>query len=266
MSEDLALVSGAGAAWFAGKIFGPSAEAMGQNLRAYLADRMPRIFGKAEEIAKQQGVKPQPIKPGLLARMIADASFSEDAPDITEWWANLFVDASISGSNEHAVFADMMALLGPAEVKCLAKIMADNPRFQSMKAGKNFTMHIGPDEEIEDILKKYLAKSPFTDQQILIDFQKIETPSTIWPIKITSFDLPIERDGEIFLAAGGTHFHDIHHSALEVLKRADILIDVNVGLPFSRVQARLRGVSVTSLGFDFYQACTGSRLTASATP
>ena len=84
------LITGVVAGWFANKIFGPSVDAMGKNLAAHLQSRMPAIFGRAEQIAKEARIEPRPIKPGLLSRMIVDASFSEDTEEITEWWANLF--------------------------------------------------------------------------------------------------------------------------------------------------------------------------------
>ncbi|WP_156841482.1 hypothetical protein [Novosphingobium aquimarinum] len=56
-----------------------------------------------------------------------DASFSADDDDITEWWTHLFVDASIADDNYHAVFGDLMALLGPEDVRCLDAFVQSFP-------------------------------------------------------------------------------------------------------------------------------------------
>ena len=123
--------------WFANKILGPSAERLGDNLVVYLEYRLPKIFGRADAIASERNIEPQPVKPGLLTRMIIDASMSDDVEEITEWWANLFVDASRGGSNQHAIFSDVMAQLGPKEVLVLEKFLSPYDEVWSENTGQN---------------------------------------------------------------------------------------------------------------------------------
>ncbi len=112
-------------AWFANQIFGPSAGAVGENLKVHLQNRLPTIFGRSAQLAEEKAITLGPIKPGLLTRMVVDASFSDDSEEITEWWANLFIEAGSEAfeANRQAVFSDIMAMLGPREVSVLTEFV-----------------------------------------------------------------------------------------------------------------------------------------------
>lgn len=69
ISAGAALV-GSGA-WFAAKLFGPSAEALGDQLKAYFTRRIESIFAAAGRLAADRGLEIAPVPAGLLARMIA---------------------------------------------------------------------------------------------------------------------------------------------------------------------------------------------------
>ena len=94
------LLIGAGAGWFANKVFGPSADALGQELKAYSSSRLGKIFKRAAERSKPEQVEALP--PGFVVTFFQKASFSEDDESLTEMWANLLAQAATeeSGARE----------------------------------------------------------------------------------------------------------------------------------------------------------------------
>jgi len=85
MADATAIAIGTGLTmWFADKVFGKAIEPLGESLIPFLSERWRAIAGQAEGLAKERLIEPTPISPGLLARMIMDASFSADEPGITE--------------------------------------------------------------------------------------------------------------------------------------------------------------------------------------
>lgn len=256
-SNALGLSALAGGAWFLDKVLGPSAEALGESLRVYLASRVSTIFAKAEEITAQRSIVAKPVAPGLLTRMIIDASFSDEDPTITEWWANLFVDAATNGSNLHAVFSDVMAYLGPREVHCFHDFV--NFRGTALRP----TLRVGPPRLIgqseaafESLISPYLegdiaGKYPETVSLIL-------SAKPQWPMIATEWKLPRAVEGaESELTFGLDKWSRDRGLELSILQRAGLLVPVAANYSVWGGTIWVKGLSLTSLGFEFYCACTG---------
>ena len=253
-----AVALGAGA-WFANKILGPSAGRLGDNLLVYSENRVPKIFGRADAIAHESNIEPKPIKPGLLTRMVIDASMSEDAEEITEWWANLFVDASQASCNQHALFSDIMAQIGPKEVKLLDEFLQLYDSVWSTNAGKNIRKsQNSPELAFNGVCQMAFVGVPIDenrrDDLNSLLAQKIPT----WPIKNFSWIIPsvAHRAGS---PQGFTlSWYVDNLTELSILERAGI---------FRRLQAertikadyfaRVEALALTPIGLEFYSACTG---------
>ncbi|WP_299192175.1 hypothetical protein [uncultured Erythrobacter sp.] len=245
------------AAWFANRIFGPSADVVGDSLKAYLQSRVPAIFDVASKMAEQRNVEIAPIKPGLLARLVMDASFSDDAEDITRWWANLFIDASQFGSNIHAVYSDMMALIGPDEAKALDEFVRafENGKFP---ASISFSGADGAGIDLmrDDWLRKKLGQPPFAKSRIEALERAMDVGDLPWPIRYTSWRIPVQGAKETTYWEGKTNpWYSENRNALVILSRAGILRDGLVQRSVFGGDYTIRTVELTPLGMDFYNAC-----------
>lgn len=248
----------AGATWFAGKVAGPSAGAIGDNLKAYFQSRIPSIFGVAEAKARDAQIEIGPIKPGLLTRMVADASFSEDSAEITDWWANLFISASLHGDNKHAVFSDMMAMVGPQEARFLDEFVKN---FENGKLPAAFSFAPSSSTNIdlsrENWIFEIIQQSPFTFTRIERLETAMEAGQLPWPIRYTSWNLPVQNEaGTVKWHTKANQWFIENRSSIEILKRLGILQSHRIDVPVLDAPSWINTVEVTHLGIDFYLACT----------
>jgi hypothetical protein len=250
----------AGATWFAGKILGPSAEAIGENIKIYAQSRLPSIFGRAGKIAEERSIQVEPIKPGLLARMVIDASFSEDTPEITEWWANLFVSASQHNDNRHAVFSDMMATIGPGEAKALDEFYNF---VLGQAAGIDLPLVIERSAVVpviqQNVLKRFNKLLPLSDD----DRQRVDviiaTTKVVAAARPYAWCLPARTDDQSdrFPITSEVWFSQ-KRLEYEVLERSRIVAFERIDVPIMGSQtAYIDYLRLTSLGFEFCKACTG---------
>ena len=120
--------SGVGA-WIADKLLGPSADALGEQLRLYAGDRLAKIFGRTKEITA--GKEIQPLPPGFALIVFQRASISEDHPLLTEMWAQLIASAAQKQTNRHVIYADILTQIGGEEALLLEKFgRVDGDHFQ----------------------------------------------------------------------------------------------------------------------------------------
>jgi len=239
--------------WFADKVFGKALEPLGVNLSAFLADRWRSIASRAGETSAERQIEPQAISPGLLARMVMDASFSADDPEITDWWANLFVDASLMGSNRHAVFSDMMALLGPEEARCLDDFIRDkcSPDF-----GKDALQHDYLDGQFQGDVRPLVWSEdggvrPY--DEILSDLSSMPT---VWPVRCIEWCLPVAGSEEIN-GFGSDPWYDQNLMTLGTLQRAGIMRPVSASFSVWGGNVWVKGIALTALGYEFYRTCRG---------
>ena len=247
-------------AWFADKIFGPGADAIGGQLKAYLQARLPAIFGLAEAKARELDVELQPIQPGLLARMIMDASFSNDSSEITEWWANLFVSASHAGTNKHAVFSDMMAVLGPKEAECLTAFMTsfDFARTEPWFKNSMATMRGSIDLMRDQAISGWVGETPIAHDRLQSVYLNLTGGQLPWPMRPISWSLPMKDQNDNYMPLRQTNpWYAENREAVEILERTRILKFSKVTLPVMGATAWVDTVEITSLGAEFYASCQG---------
>lgn len=253
--------------WFANKIFGPSADAMGENLRVYLQSRMPSIFGRAEEKARALQVDLKPIPPGLAARMIMDASFSADHAEITDWWANLFVSAAHVGSNTHAVFSDMMAMIGPREAECLAAFFDffEPCRSPDWFNGAGRNLRGAADLIRDEAISHWIGEMPVTPESQGNVYINLTSGKAGWPMRPKNWVLPYRNSvGEASRLAQTSPWFEQMRESIEILERTRVLRFARADVPVLGPSAWVETVEVTGIGADFYAACKGFELAEGA--
>lgn len=255
------VVAGSGAAtWFADKVFGPSVDALGVNLKAYLQSRVPAIFANAAEKVKNTNLEITSVKPGLLARMVVDASFSEEVEEITDWWANLFISAAYQGRNEHAVFSDIMAVIGPDEAQCLQQFI---DQFEMCKDSRWFRSEMPSMVEVVDHLRDevvslWVGETPIKSdrlQQVQANFSSGQMP---WPLRCVRWALPYqEQEKEPIWIRQTLPWFKTQSQAVEILERARVLKFAKVEIPVMGPSSWVETLELTGLGARFYAACRG---------
>lgn len=250
--------SGAGT-WFADKLFGPSAGAIGENLKLYLQSRIPVIFGIAGEKARARGVELAPIKPGLLAKMVVNASFSDENPEITEWWANLFVSAGHHSTNKHAVFAEMMAMIGPTEASCLREFIETFDYARSGDWFRKVPHERFPVELMRDhVIAGWIGETPVLEERQHEVLNNFLTGQLIWPLRPISWSLPSQnRDGAYQNIGHINPWFASNQEAIEILVTTDILKFERANVPVMGPSCWVNTVELTLLGAMFFAACRG---------
>ena len=252
----LAAAYGAGA-WFAAKILEPTAKVLGENLQAYLGNRVSKIFATSEQFAKETCLELKPIAPGLLTRMIMDASFSADEVEITEWWAHLFVDAAQKGSNQHAVFSDIMALLGPVEVRCLDEFVKFCLQFEHLgfidytSSSMNDT-NTGFEHAIQNRLERENPADHYED--IVANLLR---GTFGWPIRPSEWRLPRHDGDNVIFGFGFDSWSRDRRIPLGILEREGILQPLSATISVFGGNIWVRANGLTPLGYEFYCACNG---------
>lgn len=249
---------GAGAAsavWFASKIFGPSVDGLGQSLKVYLTDRWSKISARAGQIAQEQSISPEPINPGLLTRMIMDASSSNDDQSITDWWANLILDASIGSSNKHTVFSDMMSMLGPIEAHCLEEFVSEHKVLTSL--GLRQLNSCLAESTFETAMSRWIVVEDAADKYSSIE-QGIINHRYEWPLRATEWRLWRRFEGqEPALWNGLNPWYEQNFLALNILQRIGALKSARAYFPAFGGTSWVHGLVLTELGYEFYRTCKG---------
>ncbi|WP_417611746.1 Abi-alpha family protein [Parasphingorhabdus sp.] len=264
MVEPVSTAALVGLGWFANKVFGPSADAIGGGLKAHLESRVPAIFNRAETLAKEGNIQIGPIKPGLLTKMIIDASFSEENDGITQWWANLFVSAGSRQveTNVQAVFSDIMAMIGPNEANVLEEFVAYyRQQVEHLPASERAAARkLGP--LVQDrLLNRVIEKFPLTGDNINFVHQHFENPNIPVPIRTYAWAIPEDKGNGLVWGMTTKKWYSDNRLSIEILERSRIFKFVRVSIPLMANQpAWVDLVALTDIGIEFYQACSGSAL------
>ena len=251
----------AGGTWFLAKVTEPSAKAIGDSVQQYLGSRMPQIFGLAADRARASGLEPKPIPPGLLTRMVIDASVSEDDEELDSWWANLFLDASQAGSNRHAVFSDMMAFIGPREAKCLKEFL-DGFSFVKDRAwlDPSSPWRGSASLTISQAFTHFVGDTPIPRDRWTQVRSNLLTGECGWPVRATTWRLPgkNEQEESVWLNQHNPWFQT-YQTEVEILERSRIFRMSRVDIPVMGPATWVDVIELTSLGADFYAACMGMK-------
>ena len=254
----------ASGSWFADKIFGPSVAALGDNLKIHLHTRAPQIFGRAEQIAKAEELHLSPVSPGLLSRMIMNASFSEDSADITDWWANLFVEAATNHTepNMQAVFSDIMAMIGPKEARVLTDFVA---YYRSQIANHTLASleNIDAMDGIvqESTLFKLPHSFPLTNETVDDVHEHLANPKIPLPVRTFAWKLPLSFGEALSWRLTTLPWYVENRVPIEILERSRVLKFIRLEIPIMADQAAwVDLVGLTALGRACFESCSRENL------
>ena len=88
------LVGSGAAGWVVDKLLGPSASALGEQIKVYGTGRFRSVVSVFATKAETRQHDLQALPPGFAYQFFQKASFSEDDEFITECWANLLLSAA----------------------------------------------------------------------------------------------------------------------------------------------------------------------------
>lgn len=250
-----------GSYWILDKFLGPSATAIGEQIKVYGQSRWNAILGVAEKqaVSKQVVDKIGPIPPGLLFRFAANASFSEDDPTITEWWASLILDAALAGTNKHAIFADMMAMIGPKEAACFRTFMDG---FNLTRTGELYrsldNLAAGLETTFAQAARHWFGNFPITQVTTFEVRNNMLRGQIPWPLRPISWQYPLLWEtGEVHSSNMLNPDHRENLIEFEVLERIGILRRLSTIVENNGHSASVTALATTPLGMDFYGTCMG---------
>jgi hypothetical protein len=122
MVIDAVAVGTGTAAWFLNKIFGPSADLLGNDLADRFRKRRDRVIQRAAEIMQAEGVEPRQVPDEVLMPLLQGASLAS-AEEMQQLWTNLLASAANPNHAElPASFPVILSQLSPTDAKVLAGI------------------------------------------------------------------------------------------------------------------------------------------------
>ena len=253
-----AVLVGAGA-WFADKLLGASAEALGEQLKVYASGRWKSIFERTKELADGQNVNSLP--PGFAYLALQKSSFSEDDELITDLWANLLLNASMKFTQRHVLYVDILEKLSAGDAKILDEMI---------KSGIELNIRHSVQWELDEIRRSLFkhAEQVLENRNIShFDFDaaeefdiSISNFTNRWPITILETIIPItppEAQPGTLAATSSTSGQANSEAPYDALIRQRLLQSFQISFIVG-FQMTIGGVMATSLGVEFIQSCRGS--------
>ena len=252
------LLIGAGAGWFANKVFGPSADALGQELKAYSSSRLGKIFKRAAERSKPEQVEALP--PGFVVTFFQKASFSEDDESLTEMWANLLAQAATEFTNRHAAYVTILSELTAFDAMILADLVPDDtPFFPQMSAPVNLKV------ELRRNLAREIKNISDTREGAQAEFDRLMNFNFEWPARITAARLHYQIDGDRKNTSPLTGGRSDQFASFDNLCRLGLIERFDLNNSMTPYETAVEGILVTMLGIGFVQTCRGKLLNQATT-
>ncbi len=243
-----------GAGWFANKLFGPSADALGDALKNYGSSRLGKIFNRAAGKTNPEQV--QALPPGFVMTFFQKASFSEDDDSLTEMWANLLAQAATDFTNRHAAYVEILSELTAFDAMTIAGLVPeDTPYFPQMLAPVNLKV------ELRLKVAKEMRNISDTQEEAQTEFQRLMGLKFDWPGRITAARIHY-RDGDATRPiTGGV---PDQFASFDNLSRLGLLEKFDLNNSMTPYETAIEGVLITMLGIGFIQTCRGRLLSQAA--
>lgn len=242
--------------WFANKLLGPSSDFFGEQLKAFFSDRLGKIARRAEEINDGQTTQSLPPAFGYLA--VQKAGLSEDDELLTEMWANLLLSASREYRSQHANFAEILARLGPDEVRILNSLVSEDGDYgQCPPVNLKSSIRTSLRHQFKSVYypsgksERELAEEARERQTALLNHD------LHWPGRITAADYPYACDDAKIAnsISGGTNFLP-EYDALAGQRLIEVFA-FDLSQSFS--SPYVEGFIVTGMGISLVQTCRGKK-------
>jgi hypothetical protein len=254
MIEPISTGLAVGAGWFANKLFGPSADALGEALKSYGTSRLQKIFNRAAEKADPTEVEALP--PGFVVTFFQKASFSEDDDSLTEMWANLLAQAATNFTNRHAAYVEILSELTAFDAMTIAELVPeDTPYFPQISAPVNLKV------ELRLKLAQEMKNISDTQEEAQAEFERLMNFKFDWPGRITAARIHY-RDGDITRPITGGIPDQF--ASFDNLSRLGLVEKFDLNNSMKPYETAIEGVLVTMLGIGFVQTCRGRLLKPAA--
>jgi hypothetical protein len=248
--------------WFAAKIFGPSADSLGESLRAYLGDRISKVFARAEEITHS----PDDLKelpPGYLFKLVQSVSFSEDDDGITDLWANLLVSSAEKFDQRHVMYMDILDKLCADDAVILNNLVRQGVTIDSYQS-KQWTVSRIRDH-FYSVANSVLESEKIShfDTCAFIEFdKKVKNFELAWPTVILETIVPVDmnvipedkREPDTFYPTVATRGLSRSEASYDALIRQRLIQSFSLSF-MAGFQITVAGVMATPLAIDFLSVC-----------
>lgn len=249
VSASTALLFGAG--WFANKILGPSADALGNELRSFVSERTHRLVNSAEKKADPERATALP--PPFFYNFAQKAAFSEDSNEINEMWSSLLADASESQNNRHSLFADILSRLSAEEAIFLRDFCGE----------RSLTM---AQQVVRSDIQRYLESDFYRNDGSVAQgsdeahclLEKVRANDFGWPVRFTNAQIPFrEAGGHDGISALTTlKSGDDIGFAFELLVRERLIDLFDFSFSTAKQPVKFEGFLLTHIGAEFYRVCS----------
>mgnify|MGYP000863313680 CR=1 FL=1 len=237
--------------WFANKLLGPSADALGDQLRVYAGMRLNKILGRAEEIS--EGNEPKALPPAFSMIALQRASLSEDEETVTEMWARLLLSASNEFENLHMIFVDVLSQMGAKEAQFLNSFRPQDPDIFYQNQVEGYRKY----QSKIDMLYGDVPDSRHTSEAISLSIlnSDLDFIGSLFSVVINY--ITTER---IMMSTGVSRVGGKHMQMLDTLGRQRI-VDFKFFKPAnSPFPDRIEAVALTPLGNSFLHVCSKDNL------
>lgn len=231
---------------FAQRLLGPVAEAadfLSDKIRFMRWKSAQRTLELAEEIAFDRGIEIKEVPVKFLVPFLEKCSLEEENSELVKKWAELLATAISEYDNKLISYADILAQLGPGEVKLLEEMW---DKTDPMKMGN--ALHMAA------------MYGRFDSSNKLLDFHNFKTE----PNSEVDSDgrsimcgvIAVRKEGEEnFLMQTGSYLHDYKEFTLERLGLVRVMAD-QTRLDEDHDSFILKS-QLTPLGYHFVKACRG---------
>ena len=239
-----AALVGAGT-WFANKLLGPSADALGSQFKAYASDRLNKIFSKAQ--TKLQSDKICELPPGFVMQFIQKASFSEDDEFLTEAWANLLANSAKKFDNRQSAFVEILSQLSARDARVLSGLVPEQTVYDPADS-----MPVSLRINIKLKLASDLKHTSNSQAEAEDEIARLLQLDLGWPGRITAARVHYKADDETLPMEGG---RPDQFATYDNLKRLGLIDWFDIDISIKPYETGLEGVLVSMLGIGFLQTC-----------
>lgn len=235
-------------AWLADKLFGPSAEALGDQLKLFAGERLSKVFRRVEILGIPKEATALP--PGFAYTVVQKISLSEDNEKLTEMWAHLIRNASSGYRSNHVLYAEILSQIGPDEATILDELAPND-----LDIAIPVIVPVSVVSSIRQAVENATMLGAISGAQATVEINKLLNLQLPWPGQVTSVTMPYRgpNDTDCQWADGGVEVSVAH----EVLIRQQLIEKLAFDLRLSMPAASVEAVMVTGLGLDFLNSCRG---------
>lgn len=243
------ILAGSGVStWVADKLFGPSFDALGEQLRAYASERITEILKKFQGQNDPNDLNTLP--PGFAIQFFQKASFSEDDDRLTAAWASLLSSASRRFENRHMLFADILSVMSASDAKFFDSVFLVSDEGEAVEGVQRLSgyleshySHVGGPLDSAVAMVDQIRSIPIG---FPCAFRLITVP-------YSDYSTNLRHSDHVYV------WRSKSETEIDALVRNGLLREFSINLESPYHRPGIEGVVVTSLGIEFHKICTGEK-------